>query len=341
MVSFKRVAPPALAALLMVALPALPALAADAAAKPAVNEQAKEQPKASSSDVVERVNGTAITKVELERAIKVMMAQNQIQQPLAPEVMKEAQAAALEQLESAELLYQEAGKLPVKDLDKQLAEKMAENRSKFKTEADLDKALQSVGMTRKDLEDFARKDIVINNFVESRFVAKATATDAEAQKFYNDNVDKFFSQPESVRASHILIGADEKVSPEDRKKAKEKAEAILKRVKAGEDFAAIAKAESTCPSSAQGGDLGSFGHGQMVPPFEKAAFALKTGEISGVVETNFGYHIIKLTEKHEAAKEKFEDVKEKIVEFLKRQKVQQELSDLIVSLKKGAKIEKL
>lgn len=314
-------------------------------------EQAKEQPKeqvkeeaklkAAPDTPLVRVNGAAITRLDVDRAVKVMLAQNGIEQPLPPESMKEAEEAALEQLTSAELLYQEASKSTVKDLDKQIADKIAQNRKKFKTDAEFEEALKSIDMTMKDMQDFTRKDIVINNFIETKLVAKASATEVEAKKFYDENMNEYFKRPESVRASHILVGVKDDATADDRKKAKEKAEAIAKRIKAGEDFAAVAKSESSCPSSAQGGDLGFFARGEMVPAFEEAAFALKTGETTGVVETKFGYHIIKLTDKQAAATEKFENVKAKIEEFLKKQKVQQELFTLMDQLKKSAKIEKL
>ena len=355
MFSLRKIATPSLAALLMVALPAWSAPAQESPATPAVKEQpaqpskeqsakeqsAKEQPKGSPSDPMARVNGTVITRTELDRAVKVMLSQNQVTQALAPEQMKLAQGAALDQLTSAELLYQEASKFDIKDLDKQIADKLAQNRAKFGSEAEFETALKGVDMTPKDLKDFTRKDIVISNIVERQFADTYKITDAEAQKFYDDNLEKYFKKPESARASHILIGSDEKASPEDRKRAKEKAEALLKRVKAGEDFAALAKSDSTCPSASQGGDLGSFGRGQMVPAFETAAFALKPGEVSGVVETQFGYHIIKLTEKQEASTEKFENVKGKILEFLKREKTQKGVAELIEKLRGTAKIDRL
>ncbi|MBJ6799183.1 peptidylprolyl isomerase [Geomonas propionica] len=286
------------------------------------------------------VNGSVITKLDLDRALKVMMAQSQVKQPLAADAQKEAEAAVLDQLTSVELLYQEAVKLEIPDLDKQINDKVSENRAKFKTDQEFIDALKSVDMTMQDMQDFTRKDIVINNFIEQKFTAKAAATDAESKKFYEENKDQYFKVPEAVRASHILVSVDEKATPEERKRAKEKAEALLKRVKAGEDFAAVAKAESSCPSASQGGDLGAFGRGEMVPAFEKAAFSMKTGDVSGVVESEFGYHIIKVTDRQEAGAEKFENVKDKIADFLKRQKVQQEVTTLVEQLKKTAKIEK-
>ena len=347
MFSFKSLGAPAVAALLVVTLPAWSALAEESAVKPAVKEQAKElktqpavQPK-SPKDPVARVNGTAISRLELDRALKVLLSQNQVEQPLAPEMMQQAESAALDQLISAELIYQEGSKLEVKDLDKRVAEKIAQNRAKFNSDAELEKALQGVDMTLKDMQDFTRKDIVISNLIETRFASKVVSTEAEARKFYDENLEKYFKKPETARASHILIGTEEKSTPEQRKQAKAKAEAILKRLRAGEDFAALAKSDSTCPSKSQGGDLGSFGHGQMVPAFEQAAFALKPGEMSGVVETQFGYHIIKLTEKQEASTESFENVKAKILDFLKQEKVQKEVSDQVEALMGKAKIEKL
>jgi peptidyl-prolyl cis-trans isomerase C len=339
MFALRHVAP--VAALLMAALYSSPAFSADAAVKePAAAAKPAEAAKThSASDVMVRVNGTAITRREVDRAVKIMLAQNQMVSP-NPEIMAQAQEAALDQLTSAELLYQEAAKVKVKDLDKQVSERVAKSKAKFTSDADFQKALEEVDMTPKDIEDFARKDILIANLIEERFAAKAAVSDEEARKFYNDNLDKYFKKPETARASHILISADEKATPEERKKAKEKAEAILKRVNAGEDFAAIAKADSSCPSSAQGGDLGSFTRGQMVPSFDKAVFTMKPGEVSDVVETQFGYHVIKLTERHEASTDKFEDVKGKINDYLKKEKIQNEVLQYVEGLKKAAKIEK-
>jgi len=319
--------------------------AAPAAAKEPAKEPAKEQSavaaKPAADQVLVKVNGTAITRLEVDRAVKVMLAQNQVQQPVPPESMKQAEDAVLDQLTAAELLYQEASKMTILDLDKQIAEKVALNRAKFKSEAEFLDALKGIDMTPQDMQEFTRKDIIISTFVEKKFAANAAATEAESRKFYDENLDQYFKQPETVRASHILISADEKATPEERKKAKEKAEGLLKRLKAGEDFAALAKAESVCPSATQGGDLGVFGRGQMVGPFEESVFALKPGEVSGLVETKFGYHIIKLIEKQEQKTEKFEDVKDKISNFLKGQKVQQGLSSFMDELKKSAKIEKM
>ncbi|KAF0221539.1 MAG: peptidyl-prolyl cis-trans isomerase [Geobacteraceae bacterium] len=296
--------------------------------------------KTSPSDPLAVVNGAAITRAEVARAVKVLLSQNRITQQVTPDQMKQAEEAALEQLISAEILYQAGLKLEIKDLDKQVEEKITQGKARFPSTEEYEKALKTADLTEKELKELTRKDIIVGNVVEKEIAAKITVPDQDVKKFYDENQDKF-KKGESVRASHILCGVDANASPEEKKKAKEKAEALLKKIKAGEDFAKLAKENSTCPSSAQGGDLGSFGKGQMVPPFEKAAFALKQGEVSDVVETQFGYHIIKLTEKKDAETIKLDETKDRIKDYLKNQKVQKAVADYITELKGKMKVEML
>ena len=107
----------------------------------------------------------------------------------------------------------------------------------------------------------------------------------------------------------------------------------------GADFATLAKENSTCPSSQKGGDLGYFGKGQMVPAFEQAAFSLKKDEMSNVVETQFGYHIIKLTDKKGAETIAYKDAKQRIEEYLKNQKISSAVTAFLEEKRKDAKIE--
>jgi peptidyl-prolyl cis-trans isomerase C len=253
--------------------------------------------------------------------------------------MKQAEEAALTQLASSELLYQEASKVEIKDLDRLVTEKVAEGKAKFPSEAEFQKSFQASGLTMDQVRETVRKQLVINNFIETRF--KETVSDEETKKFYDQNVEKYFKKGERVKASHILVGVDKTATAEEKLKAKEKAEALLKRVQGGEDFAAIAKKESTCSSAARGGDLGIFGKGVMTPIFEKTAFALNKGELSSVVETPFGYHIIKLEDKLAAGTEKYEEVKEKIADFLKGEKIKKAIAQLVQELRSKAKIEKV
>jgi len=295
--------------------------------------------KTTPTDPVAKVNGTVITRGELDRATKVMAGQSRMgQQPSPP--TKEVEDAVLNQLISAELLYQAGAKLKVADLDKLVADKLAQGKTKFANDADYENALKSSDLTPKTLEELIRKDTVINNLIVKEIFPKVSVSDADAKKFYDDNKDKF-KRGDQIRASHILCKVDPQATAEEKKKAREKAEGLLKQIKAGKDFAELARTNSDCPSKEQGGDLNFFGKGQMVPAFEAAAFALKPGEVSDVVETQFGYHIIKVTDKKGAGEAKFDEVKPRILDYLKNEKVQKAINDYITQLKGKAKIEKM
>jgi peptidyl-prolyl cis-trans isomerase C len=169
--------------------------------------------------------------------------------------------------------------------------------------------------------------------------AEKAVTDEEASKYYMDNVLQF-SQPEQVQASHILLG-NKDMDDAAKATAKAKAEEVLKQVEAGGDFAALAKEHSTCPSKERGGDLGYFPKEQMVPEFANAAFAMKVGDVSDIVETQFGYHIIKVTGRKEAQTQQLDEVKETIIAGLKNKKRQEFWAKYRLKMREAAKIEKL
>lgn len=205
-----------------------------------------------------------------------------------------------------------------------------------KTPEEAEQDIVKQGMTLDDV----KKEIYWQVCVEKLYASKPenkAVTEEDAKKFYDDN-PQYFEQPEQVQASHILIKTE---GLDDAKKAeaKTKIQGLLKEVKAGKDFAELAKANSDCPSKDRGGDLGLFGRGQMVKPFEDTAFAMKVGDVSDVVETQFGYHIIKLTDHKDAKKYTFDEMKSKITDELKRQKVGQFWAGYSTEMKNSAKIE--
>ena len=158
------------------------------------------------------------------------------------------------------------------------------------------------------------------------------------KKYYEDNKSQFTE--DKVRASHILISTVDKdgkeLSPEKKKEAKKEAEEIYKKVKAGEDFATLAKEYSQDEYSAvNGGDLGFVEKGQMVPEFEAAAFGLKKGEVSEIVESQYGYHIIKVTDKV-YKEETFDEAKSDI----KKELLYQKYLEIVKELESSVKIEK-
>ena len=200
-------------------------------------------------------------------------------------------------------------------------------------------ALTQMGITEVEVRDQIEKGLAINQLVKVKVIDKITISEKESKAFY-DSHPELFNQSEQVKARHILIkvppDADEKAKAEARKKI----ENVQKKVKAGEDFAELARKFSEGPSGKNGGDLGYFGQGKMVKSFEKAAFSMKPGEVSDIVETRFGYHLIKVEDRKQAKPIAYAEVKTQLTEHLKKQKGQKEIDKYVEGLKKSAKIEK-
>lgn len=294
-----------------------------------------------SQEVPALVNGAPITRGEVDRAVKALLSQNKMAQPIAPEVMKKATEAALDQLVSAELLYQAASEMKVADLDRQVRDRIAQSRSRYRSGADYEKALGSVGMSRKEVELAVRKDILINNLVGTQFVPKATVSEAEIEKFYRENREKVFRLGERVRVSQILVPVPEQAPPAAKKQAGEKALALLQRVRQGEDFSAVASLESAPPANKNGGDMGILSRGEAVPSFEKAAFGLKVGEVSNVVETPVGFHIVKLLQKLPPATASLDEARGQIVRYLQQSKVRKAVAEYAAQLRASAVIQRI
>lgn len=165
-------------------------------------------------------------------------------------------------------------------------------------------------------------------FSADEVAAKLTVSDADAKAYYEQNKPRYAS-PEQRRARHILYAAGKEASSDDKSKAKAKAEAALAKLKADpKKFAEIAKSESQDPgSAAQGGDLGAFGRGMMVKPFEDVAFSLGKDEISGVVATDFGFHIIQVTEVVASVARPFEELKGELIAEIRRQQAQSKFAE--------------
>jgi peptidyl-prolyl cis-trans isomerase C len=182
--------------------------------------------------------------------------------------------------------------------------------------------------------------MIHTRLIEKKFPDEVAVTEEEVRRQYDRDRDRVFSQPETVRASHILISTEEAQSEEQKAAARKRAEELREAARSdGADFAALAKENSSCPSSAQGGDLGFFPReGAMVEPFAAAAFALKTGEVSDVVETQFGYHVIKVTGRKEAKVVPFEEAKIAIEEQIHDGKVAEVRQRYATELKEGAEI---
>jgi len=181
--------------------------------------------------------------------------------------------------------------------------------------------------------------LAIAKMLEDSLKDKVAASPEQVTAFYQQNPDQF-KQPERVRASHILVAVPPTADAAAKTKLRAKAEDILKQVKAGKDFAALAKEHSEDPGSAiNGGDLGFFGPGQMVGPFNEVAFKLAPGAVSDLVETQFGLHIIKVAEKQPARTIPLDEVRDKVKEYLESVNKQRETNGFVAGLRAKGKIE--
>lgn len=196
--------------------------------------------------------------------------------------------------------------------------------------------IAAAGMTVEDVKEQFLTRAKVDALMKAE-MGDLNTTEAEAKTYYDEHQEEF-AQPELVTASHILLRTQGKTE-EEKAQIRQKMEGILQRARAGEDFAALAKEYSEDPGSKDRGGEYTFPRGQMVKPFEDAAFSLQNGQISDIVETQFGYHIIKRTGYKEAGTQPFEEVKEDLMERLTDQKQMETWQTLKTQLRAAAKIE--
>jgi peptidyl-prolyl cis-trans isomerase C len=298
------------------------------------------------------VNGVDVTESEIEELIKPrleMMARQASQLPpaFAEQREKELRQQALEQLISRQLLDERVKSENIVVSEEEVISALAKMLSAQEPLSldDLKKQIESRGQSFDEIKQQTQKGLAYQKVMEAQWAGKINVTEDDAKKYYDEN-PKRFETPEQIRASHILIkpvftdpNVDPNADPNEAKaKARAKTQDLLKQIKGGADFAELAKAHSTCPLAPKGGDLGFFPRGQATLPFEKAAFELEVGQISDIVETEYGYHIIKVTDHKDAGVTSFEQAKDNIIEQLTREKQSEFASKYIESLKAAANI---
>jgi peptidyl-prolyl cis-trans isomerase C len=286
------------------------------------------------------VNESAITQEDFERELGLVQRRfARMGRPLSDSQLLMLKKRVLESLINRELLYQESQDEGIKIEDHAINEELKAVKSRFSNEEEFKAVLISLNLSEAGMKAQIERDLAIKQLVDNQFVQKVKVSGKETKAFYESHPESF-KRPEEVRASHILIKVDPEADESQKAAALNMIGRIQNKVKKGEDFAALAKEFSQGPSGSKGGDVGFIGRGQTVKPFEEAAFALKPGEVSNIVQTKFGYHLIKVTEQKPATTIGYEDVKDKLKEYLKEQKVQQQLDLLIEELKGRAKVER-
>lgn len=291
------------------------------------------------NDKVAIVNGTVVTKDEYEREFTRYRDQITSQGIKINDTdMPQIKSQIIDNIIGMLLVYQNSIEKGIIADQAAIDNEWTQLKGRYPDDKEFQKELDGLKLTEQVIKDQIKKGLTIEKFINQTFVEKTEIPESEAKAYYDGNPDKFV-KPESVRASHILIKVEEKADEAQKKAARTEIEKIQAKVKAGEDFVALAKEFSQCPSAENGGDLGVFTRGQMVEPFEKAAFSLTEGTVSEIVETQFGYHLIKITEKHDADKYSFDEIKVKLIQYLKDNKIKNDVSNLVKGLREKAKVE--
>ncbi|MEJ5348479.1 MAG: peptidylprolyl isomerase [Desulfosoma sp.] len=284
------------------------------------------------------VNGKAISKAQFDRQMNgVRQRLLQSGHLLSDVELRDVKSRVLESLIDRELLYQESQKRGFKGDAKAVDNQIVQFKQRFETQEAYEQALKSMNLTENAIREELLKNSAIDQLVQDRFSKGITVSDEESKAFYKER-HELFEKPERVHARHILVSVKPDASAEDKKAARKKIDDLKARLNKGEDFATLAQSQSDCPSKERGGDLGFFARGQMVKPFEEAAFALNPGAVSDVVETDFGYHLIQVIEKKPQETVPYEQVQPNIAEHLQKQKTQQKVEEFLTQAKKDAKI---
>ncbi|MFW5783021.1 MAG: peptidylprolyl isomerase [Spirochaetota bacterium] len=298
--------------------------------------QAEQQPLP--DGLVASVNGVEISEEEYEQA--VTQTQDRLAQqgqPVAEGELETLRADVLDQLIAEELLYQEAQDQGIALEEGEVDSQIQQMRAQFDSDEGWQQALETNGVTEEELREQIGRNALIQQLISTAVPEPGEVTEDEIQDFYDENPE-FFEQGEQISARHILIDTQELESEAEIEDARQRAEDVRQELIDGADFATVAQERSEGPSATRGGDLGTFGRGQMVPAFEEAAFALEEDEISQVVESEFGFHVIQVTEKMESGLAPVDQVSQSIRQYLGQQKQADALDGYVEELREEADV---
>jgi peptidyl-prolyl cis-trans isomerase C len=290
-------------------------------------------------DVAAKVNGVPITTSELNRSFQahVQVPYAQVQEdPRAKQVLHQL----LDTLIDRELLLQQAKSLKMAVPAQQVDTQLQQLRQRFPSPEAFEQALTAQNLSLDSVKKDVENQLLRQQLVQKEILDKVKVSADDVQTFYAQNKDKYVEE-EQVRARHILIKVPPDANQADDAKLKRKADDALKRAKQGEDFAALATEVSEDGSKETGGDLGFFPRGRVVAPFEEVAFTLPPGQISDIVRTQFGYHIIKV-EEHKAGRAlAFDEAKPQAQTDLTEQRTYERYQQYLAGLRGKAKVEVL
>lgn len=295
-----------------------------------------ETPPSPQQKIAAHVNGKTITYQDLDtefRARTQVPFETVQDDPRAQTLRKQI----LEQLIDEEILLGEAKRRKFQVTAEMVDERIENIRSRFPSEEAFTQALSSRGITTGTLKAHIHEGLLRQQIIDQEVLQKVSVSPEELQSFFQEHKDDYV-QEEAVHARHILFRVAADASPEDNEKVQNRATAVLAKAKKGEDFAKLAAEFSEGPTKDRGGDLGYFGRGKMLKPFEEAAFKLKAGEISDPVRTRFGYHIIKVEERKEAKRLSYEEAEGQVRQKVTEEKAIALYREYVTTLRSKAKV---
>jgi parvulin-like peptidyl-prolyl isomerase len=290
--------------------------------------------------IVATVNAEIITISELDEFVDTILDQYKarFEEFELSQKINQARADVLNQMVNDRLIQQEARRRQIKVGEAEVDQAIGRLETRFSSKEEFEEAMLAQDTTLEDLKEKYKSELMVMKLMNEEVRSKVSVSQDEVEAYYDEHKDQM-REPEEIKVRHILIKATDQDTNEARQEALELAKRLLAELRAGADFAQLAREYSQCPSAPNGGDLGFFSRGQMVTEFEDTAFRLKVGEISDVVQTRFGYHIIKLEGRKASAPKEFSEVSSEIREKLLRQKTQERLERWIKELRDKADIE--
>ena len=265
-------------------------------------------PSTTKARVVARVNGAPIQAAELDAALNTVIPLSSYHQNVKPEKLAEMRTQALDGLIDEELRYQEAVRLKIQVTPAEIEQALARARKAYSNAEAFERARRASGATMAQLRASLARALMIQKAYERVVAAACRVTDADAAVYYRQNTARFV-MPEQMKVSLITIGVDPSASPADWTRARQKADAAARQIKAGASFDALAREHASTASPLKGGDLGFVHRGQLIDEFERALSGLRPGQVSSVIQTIYGFHLLRLVELRPAAQKTFAEVK--------------------------------
>jgi peptidyl-prolyl cis-trans isomerase C len=321
--------------LLVFAAASLVTLPTTLAATDGENKEAAKERK-----VVAKVNGHQIYEDQLTEDINKSMKKWKkygMKQP-TPALTYKFQTRALNKIIDEELIIQAAKKITVAELDKRVEAKLQKVKRKYKTKEQFEDHLKRKNLTLETLQANLAQQAHIDEYLKQQGITNPEIPEEAIREFYDSN-PKNYERKETIKVSHILIKIGEDAGPEEKEKAFLKAEEIRKEIIGGKDFAEMAKEYSQCNSASGGGSLRYIERGYMPKEFDAVAFSIEKDTISDIVETKFGYHIIKVTDKKPSGLAPYDEVRSLIKKYLQQDETKRMLEEHTAILKKNATIE--